>query len=290
MKIVLNSKFFAKLSVEQLGEKTVAFGYDGVDICIRSGHPINVDNALKALPKAVRIWRSQGLVCSLATAEVTMNNPKTPDAEILYAACAEASIPCLKIGFWRFNPGDDYWQVIDTARADLEGFIALGEKFGVQTCYQIHSGPCIGSNCAGLMHLIKGFDPKYVGAYPDLGHLALDGEDYEMGLSMLHGYLSVVGIKDAMYVRQLERNTPLYIPSFVKVGDGCVDWHRALGALCNVGFNGPLTVHTEYSFDESIIRHVGYAEISPPNLDQFAKEDVAYLRRVLSSLYHSEKP
>jgi sugar phosphate isomerase/epimerase len=290
MKIVLNSKFFAKHTVEQLGEKIAAFGYDGVDICVRSGHPIRVDNAIRALPKAVQIWRSQGLVCPLATAEVTMNNPKSPDAEILYAACAEANIPRLKIGFWRFNPGDDYWQILDTARADLEGFIALSEKFGVRTCYQIHSGPCVGSNCAGLMHLIKGFDPKHIGAYPDLGHLALDGEDYDMGLSMLHEYLSIVGIKDAKYARQPKGATPLYIPSFVKVGDGCVDWQRALGALRNVGFNGPLTVHTEYSFDESIIRRVGYAEISPPNLDRFAKEDVAYLRRILSSLYHPKGP
>jgi len=101
---------------------------------------------------------------------------------------------------------------------------------------------------------------------------------------MIRDYLSVVGIKDAMYVRRSEGHTPHYVPCFVKVGDGCVDWHRGLGALYNVGFDGPLTVQTEYSFDESIIRQVGYAEISPPNLDQFAKEDVAYLRRILSSL------
>ena len=76
-----------------------------------------------------------------------------------------------KSGFWRFNEEDDYWQVIDAARSELEGFSAFSEKYGVQTCYQIHSGSCIGSNCAGLMHLIKGFDPQHIGAYPDPGHL-----------------------------------------------------------------------------------------------------------------------
>jgi len=65
MKIVLNSKFFSKLSIEQLGEKAAGFGYDGIDICIRSGHPIHVENAIEALPKAVKHWQSQNLICPL---------------------------------------------------------------------------------------------------------------------------------------------------------------------------------------------------------------------------------
>jgi sugar phosphate isomerase/epimerase len=283
MEIVLNSKFFTELSVEQLGEKTIELGYDGVDICVRPGHPIHVDNVIEALPKAMKVWSGQNLTCPLATAATDITDPNAPEVEGLYAACAEAGIPRLKIGFWRFNEGDDYWQVIDAARRDLERFSAFSEKYGVQTCYQIHSGPCIGSNCAGLMHLIKGFDPQHIGAYPDPGHLALDGEDWAMGLAMIGDYLSIIGIKDALYLPQPD-HTPPYIPCFVKVGDGCVDWERYLGLLCKSGFEGPLTVHTEYRFDESIIRQVGYAETTPPNLEQWAKEDAVYLRNMLSSL------
>jgi sugar phosphate isomerase/epimerase len=284
MKIVLNSKFFSKLSIEELGDKAIGLSYDGIDICIRSGHTINVDNAIDALPKAVKKWQSQNLSCPLASAEVTLNDPKSPDAEILYKACSEANVRRLKIGFWKYTPGDNYWEIVDAARTALQGFAALSEKYGVKTCYQIHSGPCIGSNCAGLMHLIKGFDPKLVGAYPDLGHLLLDGEDIEMGLSMIRDYISVVGIKDAEYVRQPEGITPNYTPSFVKAGDGGVNWPLALNTLKKLDFDGPLAVHTEYSFDESIIRRVGYADVSPPNLEENAKEDVIFLRNILTSL------
>ena len=63
-----------------------------------------------------------------------------------------------------------------------------------------------------------------------------------------------------------------------------MDWRRALGALHRIGFDGPLTVHTEYDFDESIMRQVGYAETRPPNVEEYAREDAAYLRRVLSEL------
>ena len=131
MEIVLNSKFFTELSVEQLGEKTIELGYDGVDICVRPGHPIHVDNVVEALPKAMKVWQGQNLTCPLATAATDITNPNAPEVEGLYAACAEAGIPRLKIGFWRFNEGDDYWQVIDAARSELEGFSAFSEKYGV---------------------------------------------------------------------------------------------------------------------------------------------------------------
>ena len=283
MQIVLNSKFFSGLSVPELGDKALELEYDGIDVCVRPGHPVHAGNAAAELPKAVAAWAGKGISCPLATAATDFVDPGAPGAESLYAACSEAGVPRLKIGFWRFSPGSDYWQAVDAARRNLEGFARLSEKHGVQTCYQVHSGACIGSNCAGLMHLIRGFDPRLVGAYPDLGHLALDGEDWGMGLAMVRDHLSVVGVKDAMYRREPERRPP-WNPCFVKVGEGCVDWNRCLGILSGFGFEGPLTVHTEYRFDEAIIRQVGWAESSPPNLEEWARADAAYLRKALAAL------
>jgi sugar phosphate isomerase/epimerase len=283
MQIVLNSKMFSELSAGSLGEKALELGYDGIDVCIRPGHPVHPGNAPDALPDAVKTWQEQGLVCPMATAPTGMIDPGASDVEGMYAACAEAGVPRLKIGFWKFREGGDYWKVVDSARADLEGFVKYSEKYGVQTCYQIHSGPNIGSNSAGLMHLIKGFDPEHVGAYPDFGHLMLDGEDIDMALAMIREHLSIVGIKDALYAPQPGQSPP-YIPTWVNVGTGCVNWQRCLRALRGVGFDGAMTVHTEYSFDESIMRQVGYAETIPPNLDMWAKEDAVYLRRTLQEL------
>ena len=54
----------------------------------------------------------------------------------------------------------------------------------------------------------------------------------------------------------------------------------ALGALKALGFDGAFSVHTEYEFDESIIRRVGFANATPPNLEEWARADAAYLRRI----------
>jgi sugar phosphate isomerase/epimerase len=69
------------------------------------------------------------------------------------------------------------------------------------------------------------------------------------------------------------------VPRFVELGSGAVNWWRALGALEALGFDGAISEHTEYDFDESIIRQVGYADTSPLHLEEWARADAAYMRK-----------
>ena len=283
MEIILNSKFFAELSPAELGEKMRSFGYDGIDVCVRPGHPVHFGNVATALPEAVAVWRDQGISCPMVSSPVDFTDPPSDDAKALYAACEAAGVGLLKPGYWRFSDGDDYWQVLERAREGLAEFAKLGELHGVKTCCHMHSGQCIGSNCAGLMHLIQDFDPTLVGAYADFGHMALDGEDITMGLAMLREHLCVVGMKDG-YQAFREGEEPPYGPKFGQLGAGSVDWRRALRTLTDMSFDGPVCVHTEYEFDEAIIREVGYADEKPPDLETVPREDVAYLRRLMAEL------
>jgi sugar phosphate isomerase/epimerase len=284
MDIVLNSKFFAQLSASELGEKVRELGYDGIDVCVRPGHPVHLENVDQTLPAAHRIWQDQGLVCPLATAPVDFNDSTAPAAERLYAACAEAGIGHIKIGYWKFEAPEDYWRQLESARQGLEGFAQLSARYGVKTCYHTHSGPCIGSNCAGVMHLVQGLDPRQVGIYPDFGHMALDGEDPAMGLAMIRNYLVLVGIKDGFHAPQPEGSEPLYRPMFTVLGKGSVNWRRSLKLLAQMEYAGPLVVHTEYRFGEHIIRQVGYADKSPENLEAAARQDADYLKNLLVEL------
>ncbi|MSQ58886.1 MAG: hypothetical protein EXR36_04400 [Betaproteobacteria bacterium] len=56
-------------------------------------------------------------------------------------------------------------------------------------------------------------------------------------------------------------------------------------ALKALRYDGPLSVHTEYEFDESIIRQVGYADTVPENLEEWASADAAYLKKVWGEIY-----
>ena len=48
-----------------------------------------------------------------------------------------------------------------------------------------------------------------------------------------------------------------------------------------IGGDGPISVHTEYEFDETIIRRVGYADHSPPNLEKWAQQAAIFLKSAI---------
>ena len=283
MQIVLNSKFFSGLSVPELGDKALELGYDGIDVCVRPGHPVHPGNAAAELPGAVAAWARQGLVLPAGDRGHGLRRSGAPGAESLYAACAEAGVPRLKIGFWRFAPGR---RLLAGRRCGAQGFGGVRQAQREARRADLLPGPQ-----RGLHRLeLRRADAPDPGVRPaprrrlsrsrpprprrrGLGDGAGDGPRPPLG-----------GGGQGRHVPPRAGEEAPLEPCFVKVGEGCVDWDRCLGILSGFGFDGPLTVHTEYRFDEAIIRQVGWAESSPPNLEEWARADAAYLRKALAAL------
>ena len=258
MQIILFTKFFETLAPEALGEHVAGLGYDGLDLTVRPGYPINPDNVRSVLPPAARQWAELGLSCPMITAPTELNDPKHADAIAIYEAAAEAGVQVIKTGYFTFKPGMHYWNAVDHARRQLEGFEALSARTGVKSLYHTHSGAVLGSNCAGLMHLLQGRDPAHVGAYLDPGHLAVGGEDIDMAFAMCTDYLTAVAAKDARHEADPRPDAPApYGRAFVYLGDGAAPWDRVLELLAERQFDGPLSVHTEYTTRQDVIATVG---------------------------------
>lgn len=271
MKIIYFSKYDQKLSVKKLGEKVKKMGFDGIDLVVRPGHPVNPDNVSEALPRAQRIWNSQGIEAAMVTTNFDFLNPEAPEVKHLYAACSEAGVKWIKLAYWEYGRGQNYWKEVDKIRKVLEGFEKLSRKYEIKTCYHTHSGAFYGSNCAGLMHLIKGSNPEYIGAYIDTGHLILDGEDYRMGLAMVKDYLSLVALKDVVYTKGEENGELVDKPEFIKLGEGLVPWKKFFTFLLDTGYDGPLSIHGEYEVDKRV-------------RDKWMQEDLEFIRGVLKKI------
>ena len=171
MKWVMFSKLLKDLDVDRLGEAIKELGFDGIDLAVRPGYPINPDNVSTALPAAAKRWEEMGLVVGLLTTNFDFLDPSKPEVEPLLAACAEAGCRRIKLGYW-IHRGEPYWEGVDKIRKALAGFVKLCRKYDVCVAVHNHSGPYYGSNCAGAMHLVRDLDPRHVGVYIDPGHLA----------------------------------------------------------------------------------------------------------------------
>ena len=288
MQLVRFTKFWTSLTPHEMGTRSRDLGYDGLDLAVRPGHAINPQNVAIDLPVAVAVWKDLGIECSMISAGTGLNDPTADEAIELFHSAAAAGVPRIKIGYFTYTPGDEFNATWAHARRMLDGFEALSRATGVQTVYHTHSGRCLGSNCAGLRHLLQDYEPVLVGAYVDLGHIAINGEDVQIGLPMVRDRLAVIGAKDARHVRdeRSDRRAP-FADRFVFVGQGAAEWPEAIALLKEWGFAGPVTIHTEYTSNQDMTSIVGASDDSAEAEELRITGEIAdliYLRNLMSSI------
>jgi len=252
-------------SISRLIETLHHIGADGVDLTVRDGYPVNPKNVRTALPEAVKQFRAAGLAIPLVSAPTTLNSATAPYVEELWAACHDANVLNVKIGYWPFE-GKGYWETVDSARKQLDGFAQLAQRFGIKACLHTHSGSYVGLNASSTMHLAKGFSPSNIGVYLDPGHLAVNGEPLPMAFDMAQQYLTLVAIKDSIVLKG-EAGKPR-TSKFLPLGDGFVDWREMMQILAKRSYDGALSFHSEYE---------GWPET---RLVEQTKKDIAFMRAI----------
>jgi sugar phosphate isomerase/epimerase len=262
--------FFTKLireqSIPQVAATLRDLGMDGADLCVRDGYPVTPSTARAALKPAVERLAQDGLSVPLVTAPTDLTDASSADAENLFAACHDAGVPNIKLGYFAYRRDGDYWAQVDAARKQIEGFARLATRFGVKACLHTHSGSNLGLNASAAMHLAKGFTPAQVGVYLDQGHLNVCGEPPAMAVDIVREYLCLAAIKDSVLLPKAADGKRR--SQFLPVGAGTVEWDEVLRALLRVGFAGAISLHSEYD--------------SPSTEARLAqtKKDLAYLKRI----------
>ena len=246
MHLIMFTKHLDGLDLSELIEALQSAGVYGADLCVREGYPVAPSNMAEALPAAAKRFADAGLTIPLVTGPTDLTHPDIDYVERFYGACGEAGVKHIKLGYWRWKPGMDYWAEVDKIRGYLDKFQKLSVKTGVQTVVHTHSDRCMGLNASAAMALVQGFDPQHIGIFADPGHLALDGEPVDMALNIASKYLSVVAFKDFVLNRSEKNGGVTLSKSVRKLGWGMVDWRTTLSTLRSMNFSGPISMHSEY--------------------------------------------
>ena len=250
MKLILFSKMLKEKSVEELAVLANELGLDGYDLTVRPEYPVNPDNAATALPAAVAVMRNHGVDIPMLTGNFDLLTVDHPTAEPILGAMGEAGVELVKLGYFKFDPGEmDYWEEVDECRKALDGWSKLAEKHQVKVCYHTHSNRCMGLNAGMLAHMIRGFDPKYIGAYLDTGHLVAEGEEWAVAVAIVREYLSVVSLKDFLLHRVAKEGHGSMNREVVEAGQGMVDWTAVFEELKRIGYDGPASIHCEFHLE-----------------------------------------
>jgi sugar phosphate isomerase/epimerase len=263
MRYVYFSKFLQRLDLKGMARFCKDVGLDGIDLTVRPGYPVTPENAVAALPDAVKLFRDEGLVVGLVSAPTDMADPEDKAARAIFEAAGKAGVAAVKPGYFLYRP--PFEACLKEARQRLAGFARLAERSGARVCYHTHSGSMLGNNCASLRMLLEGLDPHHVGAYVDTGHTAINGGPIGMELDTVKPWLSLLAIKDMLWQKHADK----WSPSVVPAGQGIVRWEDVGAAVRKVKFNGTVSLHGEYETKDLDERR------------RLAQQELAFLKKVL---------
>ncbi|NPV07171.1 MAG: sugar phosphate isomerase/epimerase [Anaerolineae bacterium] len=284
MKLVMFSKHLAPLSIEEAARRAGELGFDGLDLTVRPGGHIEPPDALEALPRAVDLVRGMGYDIPMITTGIT--SADDPHADDIFQAAGESGIRDLKLGYWPYRGFGNMRRQIEEARELLDGIAPLAEKHGVRANLHSHSGNFLTADAAVVWQLLLGRDPDVVGAYIDPGHMTVEGgvAGWKMGMDLLTPWINLVAIKSMAWVHQYdeEMGQEKWQTKLVPLPEGLVPWREFFGYLHDIGYDGTISLHSEYQGPHS------WRDLSLEELLAQTKEDLAFIKQVIADTFHQE--
>lgn len=269
MKFLMFSKKLGELDISSLGEVISGLDLDGVDLTVRpSGHVLPEDVGA-GLPEAMDTLHSYGLEVPMITTGVTAADE--PYTVQVFRTASECGVPYIKLGYWKYEGFGNIFRQLKESRDKISGIQMLSKEHGVTAVIHIHSGDFM-SGTAGLVHrLLDGFDPEDVAVYIDPGHMLIEGggSAWKMGMDLLREMTRVVAVKDFGWEKDPEI-PKRWLLKHMPLREGLVPWTEVFRYLKEISFDGPISLHSEYS------------GLSTEEIISQTADDFSYLKEVIN--------
>ncbi|MEM1507996.1 MAG: sugar phosphate isomerase/epimerase family protein [Candidatus Bathyarchaeia archaeon] len=267
MMLVLFSKMFQSMPMERFADLAANMGFEGIDLTVRPEGYIEPRDVPEKLPEAIRIFEGKGLSVPMITTSIT--SADEPYAEETFSTASNMGIKYIKLGYWRYRGFGNIRKQIEEVRGKLKGIEKLCENYGVTAGLHIHSGMFATAEPAIVYLMLNGFEPKYIGAYIDPGHMAVEGglAGWLMGMDILSDRIVMVAVKDFGWFKTSQG----WVANTVPLGEGLVPWKEVFKILKDIKFHGPISLHSEYH--ESLERII-----------EITRRDLAYVKHILNKL------
>lgn len=241
-------KPWKSMTLPELGAHVRKLGFDLIELPVRPGFPCQPATIEQDLPQAVKILGDQGVRILNVTVALPLND------ERLYAACAAAGVGMNRVMFG--VDGKRYWEAEQAARRQLDAALPFCERYNIQIGIQNHCDKFVGVNEMGLYHLVKDYNPNYVGIIWDAAHNALEGIAPELALDVVESHLCCVNLKNAFWqrVNGPEAEVAEWKVYWTSGRQGRASWTRVAAKIKEIGYNGPICLTAEYSDEHAVNR------------------------------------
>lgn len=279
MQLMMFTKHLAPLPLREAARAIKELGFDGADLTVRPGGYVDPTDVRAALPEAISMFKAHGLAVGLLTTAIT--NAADPTAAMIFESAAAVGVREVKLGYWKYDRFGTFQSALDQAARDLDGIEQLARRTNVRASLHTHSENFLTAFAPIVWHLIKDRDPQAIGAYVDPGHMSVEGggDGWRMGLDLLGPRISVVAVKDLDWARTDDPDAllakPRWYTRIVPLSRGIVPWPNVFACLRAVGFDGWVSLHSEYQGPHS------WRELTTQQVIEQTREDITYLRQAI---------
>ncbi|MFQ6131208.1 MAG: sugar phosphate isomerase/epimerase family protein [Armatimonadota bacterium] len=280
MELIMFSKMLQEFDVSGAGDIIKGLGFDGVDLTCRPGGHVLPENVTTDLPPAVATLRDRGLSVPMLTTGIL--SAEEPHAEDIFRMAAECQVPALKLGYHQYRAFGTIQDLIAEVRAELGGLAKLAQQYGVSANLHIHSGNYVTALAPILYILVKDFDREHVGAYVDPGHMYNEGglSGWKIGIDILSPWINLVAAKSMGWVcQENEDGTVAWHNKMFPIKQGMVQWPQVFECLKAIGYDGPVSLHSEYQGGHS------WRDLTTQELIAQTREDIEYIKGVVRDVY-----
>ncbi len=255
--LALFVKPWKSLPLPELARHVRSLGFGLIELPVRPGFQVEPDKIERDLPTAVKLLAEEGVAVLNVTVDMAL------DDERLYSACAAAGVGLNRVMFRHGNT--DYFSAEAEARQKLDAALPFCQQYNFQIGIQNHSRRFVPVNEMGMVRLLRDYDPRYIAAYWDPAHNALEGMDSDAALDVLKPHLCVVNLKNAYWRRVSgpEAAVAQWRIYWTSGAQGRASWSRVIAKLKAIEYEGPICFSAEYSdearVDELIVKDLAFA-------------------------------
>ncbi len=241
--LVLFSKHLPRLDWDELGKTVKDLGFAGVDLTVRPKGHVLPERAAQDLERAVDAIRRHGLGVPMITTELVSASDAT--AGPILKAASKAGVAYFKPGYWKYAPGDNVLARVREVGAEIRRLGDLAAEHRVVMGLHNQSGAYVRRAVWDTWEMIRDLDPRWTGFYYDPGHAAIEGgtAGHDISLRLALPRLKMVALKDFIW----KRETSGWKTEWCPMGEGAVDWKSTFRTLREARFQGPVSLHLEYT-------------------------------------------
>lgn len=247
MQLMVFSKHLAGLPLDAVARGLRRMDIQEIDLTVREGGHIEPARVEEELPLAAQQLASEGVTIGMISTGITRADAQS---ETVLRVAKELGIGYYKLGYFMYKGFGTLRKAREEARFQVRELAQLNAEIGIMGGYHNHCDTFIGASLGDVDFLLGGTDSGFMGSYFDPCHAVIEGGSagWKMGLDLLQERIVMLAAKDFRWVEAGKRYAGgrAHSVEFCPFADGNVPWGEAWEYLHRIGFQGPVSLHSEY--------------------------------------------